>query len=115
MKTKASKTNNFVWTDIQVVFNREERKFYIVQLDGVCPVYLDNLSGELRDNFENDLVKGPDTFLVNIWEVGEDYYNFDIIMKTDVPEEIVEYFPMLAEFVIKLRIEEPLSMTLRLD
>ncbi len=110
---KISKTKHFVWTNIKVETKCEGAMYRIVPLDGIYPTCLDDTGGMIRYYFENDLVKGPDKFLVSVWEVGDNYYNFEIIMETDVPEEIFEYFDTLAEFVIENNFPENTIMTLK--
>ena len=72
-----------------------------------------NSNGDIKDYFENDLVKGPDRFLIAVYEVGSDYYKFEFIMKTNNPSEIFEYIDALSRVVVKQNLTEPTVMTLR--
>ena len=113
MNVKADNLPKFVWTDMKVEVNRGDSKYRTTPLQGLYPINLNDTNGTVREYFKNDLIKGPDRFLVAVWEVGEHYYNFELIMKTDIPEEVFEYIDLLSEFVVKQNLTEPTVMTLR--
>lgn len=113
MKTNINNTANFVWIDIHVEINRETNQYRITPLSDIYPITLENARGITREYFENDLVKGPDRFLVDVWDVGEDYYVFAIVMKTTEPEELISYVDVLTRAVIQQDLSEPAVMTFR--
>lgn len=113
MKVKTNYDANFVWTEMRVEIDRETRKYRASPLDGIYSIKLDDTTGTVKKYFKNDLIKGSDRFLVAIWDVGENYYNFELIMKTEIPEEVFEYISPLSEFIINQNVTEPTVMTIR--
>lgn len=113
MKETKNNSTKFVWTELRAEINRETWEYRVTPLNGVYPIELDDTNGMVREYFENDLIDGPDRFLVAVWEVGEYHYNFELIMKTDIPEAIFEYIYPVAEAIINQNISEPAVITFR--
>jgi len=103
----------FVWTEIKVELDNEAKAYRIVPLEGLYPIELDDTTDMVRDYFENDLINGPDNFLVHVWNADEDSYTFEIIMKTTDPDEFFEYIHPLARSVIDIDPDEATVMTLK--
>jgi hypothetical protein len=113
MNVKTDSSAKFVWTEIKVEADRGVSKYRVTPLQGLYPIKLNDTNGTVREYFKNDLIKGPDRFLVGVWEVGDNYYNFELIMKTDIPEEVFEYIDPISKYVVKQNLTEPTVMTFR--
>jgi hypothetical protein len=113
MNVKTDSSAKFVWTEIKVEVDRGVSKYRVTPLQGLYPIKLNDTNGTVREYFKNDLIKGPDRFLVGVWEVGDNYYNFELIMKTDIPEEVFEYIDPISKFVVQQNLTEPTVMTFR--
>lgn len=113
MKNNINTESNYIWTELKVEVDRANKRYRVTPLNGVYPIELDDTNGMVREYFENDLIDGPDRFLVAVWEVGEYHYNFELIMKTDIPEAIFEYIYPVAEAIINQNISEPAVITFR--
>ena len=113
MKNNINTESNYIWTELKVEFDRANKRYRVTPLNGVYPITLEDTNGDIKDYFENDLVKGPDRFLIAVYEVGLDYYKFEFIMNTNNPSEIFKYIDALSRVVVKQNLTEPTVMTLR--
>ena len=105
-------TELFVWTEIKVELNKKARTYRVVPLEEIYPIELDDTTDVIRECFENDLINGSGDFLVHIWDAEEEYYTFEVIMKTTDPDEFYECVHPLAEMVIDIAPIETTVMTL---
>ena len=89
MKAILNPTKHFLWTALEVKVSEDRKINSITFLEDVSEIRLEDTRGRVRHYFEQDLIDGPDRFLVYVFEKGSDYYKFDIIIKTD---DIAEFF-----------------------
>ena len=113
MKNTINTESNYIWTELKVEVDRINNRYRLTPLNGVYPITLENTDGDVRDYFENDLVRGPDRFLIAVYEVGSDYYQYELIMKTNDPSDVFEYVDELSKVVVKQKLSEPTIITLR--
>jgi hypothetical protein len=113
MKKTKNNSIKFVWTELRAEINRETREYRVTPLNGLYPIKLHNTTGDVKEYFKNDLINGSDRFLAAVWEVGENHYDFELIMKTENPEAIFEYFYPVAKAIINQNISEPTVITFR--
>lgn len=121
MKHRTNKNNtlrinqnkHFMWTRLAVEVDWKNASYSTTPLDGIYRIEPEQTSGNLRECFEKDLVNGSDRFLLGVYEVGEDGYAFEMIMRTSDIKTFVEYEDKLADFLIRQGVTKPSVITVR--
>lgn len=111
MKVITKGKKNFMFTRLAVSID-ESGKRSLEILDGVYQIKPEDTTGMARMLFEQDLVKGDDRFLVEVYKVCENRWEFAMVMRCTNLGEFVCYEHAIADAVINQHVNKPTVFTL---
>ena len=112
MKAMLNPSKTFLHTAVEVKVTADRKIESAELIEDIQEIRLKDTCGRVHKFFEQDLIKGPDRFLVYVFETGDDFYKFDVIIRTDDIEEFINYTARLTNCVVELDFEDQTIVTL---
>lgn len=112
MKTTLNPSQTFLYAAIEVRTTNGKNIESAELIEDICEIRLKDTRGRVHKYFKEDLIEGPDRFLVYIFEVGEGYFKFDIIIKTDDINEFINHVGSVAYSIAEQNFKEQTVLTI---
>lgn len=111
MKTTFNTESTFLHTAIEVKVTGDREIKHLDILEDIREIKLSDTGGRVYKYFKEDLIEGPDRFLVYVFETGRNYYKFDVIIKAHNLNEFLNHAAMLTRYVVDEDIEDQTVFT----
>ena len=103
----ALNTKKKCWHVTLEVRMSNDRKFKSVEfLEDIRQIGLEEIGGRVYKHFKERLIEGSDTALLSVFEVGKDFYKFDLIVKADNVAELCTYAGIIARWSVDQNVED---------
>ena len=112
MKAKHSTSKTFFHTAIEVKVRDNREIKHLDLLEDIRKIELSDTCGRVYKYFKEDLIDGPDRFLVYVFETGKGFYKFDLIIRADDVDEFINHAGMLVRYVVAEDIEDQTVLTI---
>lgn len=112
MKANINTRKTFLHTAIEVKVTDDREIEDLDLLEDIREIKLRDTCGRVHKYFKEDLIEGPDRFLVYVFETGKGFYKFDLIIRADNIDEFINHAGMLVRYVVEEDIEDQTVLTI---